>query len=78
MSVHLQVGGEPDDRTWALLRRLAGDIARDAAAEVRLSNGIWEVREPRPLVDGDLGRWLLLDRALWIARGWRPWTRRWR
>ncbi|MEJ7742764.1 MAG: hypothetical protein WKF73_09590, partial [Nocardioidaceae bacterium] len=25
---------------------------------------------------GDIGRWLLLDRALWIARGWRPWARR--
>jgi hypothetical protein len=34
------------------------------------------VREAQPLVDGDIGRWLLLDRALWIARGWRPWTRR--
>ncbi len=76
VSVHVQAGGELDDRTWALVRRLADEISREAPDEVRLSNGIWEMREPRLLVDGDLGRWLLLDRALWIARGWRPWTRR--
>jgi hypothetical protein len=35
-----------------------------------------EFADPKPLVDGDIGRWLVLDRALWIARGWRPWTRR--
>ncbi|MBW3640407.1 MAG: hypothetical protein KY451_11245 [Actinobacteria bacterium] len=32
--------------------------------------------EQKPLVDGDIGRWLLLDRVTWIARGWRPWTPR--
>jgi len=32
--------------------------------------------EPRLLLSGDIGRWLVLDRAIWIARGWRPTARR--
>jgi uncharacterized membrane protein len=76
VSVYVQVGGELDGRTWTLVRRLADQIAEDDPDQVKDSNGIWEVREAQPLVDGDIGRWLLLDRALWIARGWRPWTRR--
>ncbi|MDP9436803.1 MAG: glycoside hydrolase family 15 protein, partial [Actinomycetota bacterium] len=75
VSVYVQVGGELDERTWGLVRRLA-DQTSDDAGRVEDSSGIWELRQPQPLVDGDLGRWLLLDRALWIARGWRPWTRR--
>ncbi len=27
-------------------------------------------------MSGDIGRWLALDRAVWIARGWRPLARR--
>ena len=27
-------------------------------------------------MSADIGRWLALDRAVWIARGWRPWARR--
>lgn len=76
VSVYVQVGGELDDRTWALVRRLAEQITDDDPGQVKDSNGIWEMRTAQPLVDGDIGRWLLLDRALWIARGWRPWTRR--
>ncbi len=76
VSVYLQVGGRLDDRIWDLVRRLADRIADEDPGQVKDSNGIWEMRQPKPLVDGDLGRWLLLDRALWIARGWRPWTRR--
>jgi uncharacterized membrane protein len=76
VSVYVQVGGELDDRTWDLVRGLANQIAADDPAHVKESNGIWELRKEQPLVDGDIGRWLLLDRALWIARGWRPWTRR--
>jgi hypothetical protein len=76
VSVYVQVGGRLDDRTWSLVRRLANQIAADDPGEVKDSNGIWEMRTAQPLVDGDIGRWLLLDRALWIARGWRPWTRR--
>lgn len=76
VSVYVQVGGALDDHTWALVRRLADRISRDDPERVKDSNGIWEMRTAQPLVDGDLGRWLLLDRALWIARGWRPWTPR--
>ena len=42
----------------------------------RRTSGIWELREPADLVSADIGIWLALDRAVWIARGWRPWTRR--
>jgi hypothetical protein len=76
VSVYVQVGGRLDDRTWTLLRGLADQIAHDDPGAVKASNGIWEMRDEQPLVDGDIGRWLLLDRALWVARGWRPWTRR--
>ena len=76
VSVHVQVGGALDSATWSLVRRLADEVAADDPGRVKDSSGVWELREPRPLVDGDIGRWLVLDRALWIARGWRPWTRR--
>lgn len=76
VSVYVQVGGQLDSRTWALVRRLADQVAGDRPDQPHDSNGIWEARTQQPLVDGDLGRWLLLDRALWIARGWRPLTRR--
>lgn len=76
VSVYVQVGGELDARTWELVSRLADQVAADDPESAQDSNGIWEMRTEQPLVDGDVGRWLLLDRALWIARGWRPWTRR--
>ena len=76
VSVHVQVGGALDDDTWDRVRALADAVAADDPHEVALTSGTWELREPAPLVDGDLGRWLVLDRALWIARGWRPFTRR--
>jgi hypothetical protein len=76
VSVYVQVGGRLDSRTWSLVSRLADDIAGDEPEQPKNSHGIWEMREAQPLLDGDLGRWLVLDRALWIARGWRPWTRR--
>ena len=76
VSVYVQVGGRLDEQTWSLVRRLADQITADDPDQVQQSNGIWEIRTAQPLVDGDIGRWLLLDRALWIARGWRPWTRR--
>jgi uncharacterized membrane protein len=76
VSVYVQVGGRLDDQTWTLVRRLADQITDDDPDQVKDSHGIWEMRSAQPLVDGDIGRWLLLDRALWIARGWRPWTRR--
>ena len=76
VSVYVQVGGKLDNATWTLVRRLADQITADDPDQIKDSNGIWEMRTAGPLVDGDIGRWLLLDRAIWIARGWRPWTRR--
>ena len=73
ISVHLQTGGSLDDDTWALVRAAAD---RAASAEKTPTSGIWELREPRDLVSADIGRWICLDRAIWIARGWRPGARR--
>ena len=73
VSVHLQTGGSLDNTTWTLVRALADRIATD---EPEPSAGIWELRQPQRLLSGDIGRWLVLDRAIWIARGWRPTTRR--
>ncbi len=73
VSVYVQTGGRLDDGTWDLVRRIA-DYVVDVPEDV--SNGIWELRHPARLVSGDVGRWLALDRAIWIARGWRPFARR--
>ena len=73
VSVYLQTGGRLDDGTWELVQRIADHLV-DAPEEE--SNGIWELREPARLVSADVGRWLALDRAIWIARGWRPLHRR--
>ncbi|MEJ7844398.1 MAG: glycoside hydrolase family 15 protein [Acidimicrobiales bacterium] len=73
VSVHLQTGGSLDDRTWQLVCAIA---ERTAAADFEPTNGIWELREPRLLISADIGRWLVLDRAIWIARAWRPFHRR--
>lgn len=69
VSVHLQTGGRLDDDTWNLVRALADRVTSEAVAP---SHGIWELREAADLVSGEIGRWLVLDRAIWIARGWRP------
>ncbi len=73
VSVHLQLGASLDPACWEVVRAVA-----DAAVEPdeRETSGIWELRRPKALVSADIGRWLALDRAVWIARGWRPWTRR--
>lgn len=77
VSVHLQTGGSLDDATWALVRTVADRIATE---EPEASGGIWELRDPRLLLSGDVGRWLVLDRAIWMARLLRPGTprRRWK
>lgn len=73
ISVHLQTGGRLDDDSWRLVRAAAD---RAASADRRPTSGIWELREPKDLVSADIGRWICLDRAVWIARGWRPTARR--
>jgi len=73
ISVYVQTGGSLDDDTWDTVRTVADGMA---ATEPGPSSGIWEFRHEERLVSADVGRWLALDRALWIARGWRPWDRR--
>ena len=73
ISVYLQTGAPLDDDTWALVRAAAD---RAASAARTPTSGIWELREPRDRVSADIGRWICLDRAIWIARGWRPGARR--
>ncbi len=77
VSVYLQTGGSLDEGTWSLVRTIADRLAtEDDRHGVPESNGIWELRRPGPLVSGDLGRWLALDRAIWIARFRHPLQRR--
>jgi hypothetical protein len=73
VSVHVQQGGRLTGELWDLVRTFADRAAEPRDAE---SSGIWELRRPRDLVSADIGRWLALDRAVWIARGWRPLARR--
>ncbi len=73
VSVFLQTGGRLDEETWRLVRTIADEVAAEPA---RPSSGIWELRDERNLTSGDIGRWLALDRAIWIGRGWRPRARR--
>lgn len=73
ISVYVQTGGSLDDDTWDTVRTVADGMA---ATDPEPSSGIWELRDELPLVSADIGRWLALDRALWIARGWRAWDRR--
>jgi len=78
VSVYLQEGGALSDAVWDLVRAIADELSRDDLD--RQTSGIWELRDTRDLVSADIGIWLALDRAIWIARGWRPRTprRRWK
>jgi hypothetical protein len=84
VSVHVQTGGKLEDRTWSAVRRAAGAVAGLVlAGPPPPTAGIWELRTPARLLSEDVARWVTLDRALWIGRGWRPWSalverRRWR
>lgn len=73
ISVYLQTGGSLDAATWDLVKSIADELSGEVQAK---TNGIWELREELPLVDADIGRWLALDNALWIARLRHPLTRR--
>ncbi|MGI8535686.1 MAG: glycoside hydrolase family 15 protein [Mycobacteriales bacterium] len=77
VSVHVQTGGVLEPAVWTSVRRIADGLADVVlSGTMEPSSGVWELREPHLLVSEDVGRWIALDRALWIARGWRPWTRR--
>jgi hypothetical protein len=73
ISVHLQTGGGLDARSWELVRRIADHVVEHNGEP---SAGIWEFRDDAVLVSADLGCWLALDRAIWIARLRHPFTRR--
>ncbi|MBW3615771.1 MAG: hypothetical protein KY439_10760, partial [Actinobacteria bacterium] len=73
VSLYLQTGGSLNDQTWALVKSIAEEVSGEVD---ELTNGIWELREKLPLVDADIGRWLALDNALWIARLRHPLTKR--
>lgn len=73
ISVYLQTGGSLDTATWNLVRSIADELSGEIQEK---TNGIWELREELPLVDADIGRWLALDNALWIARLRHPLTPR--
>lgn len=73
ISVYLQTGGSLDADTWDLVKSIADELSGDLQDK---TNGIWELREELPLVDADIGRWLALDNALWIARLRHPLTPR--
>jgi hypothetical protein len=69
----LQVsGGRVSRRSRELVERLADAVCTGGRGP---THGIWEVREPKDLVDADIGRWLVLDRAVKLRRG-RSWRRR--
>ncbi len=79
VSMHVQTGGSVDDATWAVVEKIAdglADLVLDDAIEP--SSGVWELREPKLLVSEDVGRWLALDRAVWLGRLRLRRTRRWR
>lgn len=73
VSVHVQCGGRMDRGTWSVVARLA-DLLADAPFEP--TAGIWEFREPAYLSSEELARWFGLDRAVKLARWYRPWLRR--
>ena len=75
VSVHLQTGGALRPSTWSMVQDVADQLADDDDPTAP-SSGIWELRKPAPLVSGDVGRWLALDRAVWIARMRHPLRRR--
>jgi GH15 family glucan-1,4-alpha-glucosidase len=73
VSVYLQLGAPLEPDCWEVVQAIADHMLDSGPEE---TSGIWELRQPRRLLSADIGRWLALDRAMWIARGWRPWTRR--
>ena len=76
--VYIRSGGRLKPEIWSLVKDLAQKLSRDDFQ--KNTGGIWEVRDPIPLVSADIGIWLALDRAVKLAHLFRPWTRtgRWK
>jgi GH15 family glucan-1,4-alpha-glucosidase len=51
---------------WAITEALADRAAEPPPGEQ--SNSLWEIRDPKRFLSGDIGRWLALDRALKLSR----------
>jgi hypothetical protein len=88
--VQLDGAGFVAEAVWILAATGAGRPRRAYGAVVDLADhvadlapeasaGIWEQRRPSPVVNADIGRWLLFDRALRLRWVHEPWSwRRWR
>jgi GH15 family glucan-1,4-alpha-glucosidase len=72
LRVHTRARDRLSPSQWTIVTELADRVA--GADPDEPSNGIWELRDTGPLVSGDVGRWLALDRALRLVRLRRPWT----
>jgi GH15 family glucan-1,4-alpha-glucosidase len=68
---HLLSGG----RVSGQQRRILEHLADRLVPALEPSSGIWELRDEYDLVSAEIGRWLLLDRALRLRRVHRPWRR---
>jgi hypothetical protein len=68
---HRRSGG----RVTAEQRRIVRDMADRLVDPPGATNGIWEFRDDHDLVSAELGRWLLIDRAIRLDRLHRPWRR---
>jgi len=61
------------DGSMMTLWRLATSIAdRICDADDEPTNGIWEQRRRQQMISADIGRWIALDRAIWLARFVKP------
>lgn len=70
---YVSSGGSMDRATWRIVDDLAGRLARSPFGP---TSGVWELRQPRPLVSEEIARWHGLDVALRLRRWFRPWARR--
>jgi hypothetical protein len=73
-------GGQRDRAAYRVVVDLIDAIER--VAEGSPSAGIWELREPADVSSADVGRWMLMDRAVRLSWVHEPWAwrrrRRWR
>lgn len=76
----VSAGGQPDRAGYRVVVDLVDAIER--VAEGSPSAGIWELREPADVSSDDVGRWMLMDRAVRLSWVHEPWAwrrrRRWR
>lgn len=66
IDIVVREGGELTPERWELARAVA---ERAAHGGQRPTSGIWEMRDPQPFVDADIGRWMALDHAIRLGDG---------